>query len=194
MPERNPEVCVKKEQITEEQRNSDYVIVPVKRVMTVEGRAQRKGDVQMKKTEPHADVGSLAAHSDGTNDPAIRRARIAVKARNKPKEQFTNLMHHLTPQLVEECLVKIPRSSAPGTDGMTREQAEKNLSWLLPPVMQKIHQGNYVAPPVRRVYIPKADGKQRPIGVPQVVDRSIQAAMARILNEIYEQDFLPCSF
>jgi group II intron reverse transcriptase/maturase len=77
---------------------------------------------------------------------------------------------------------------------MTPEQARKNLSWLLRPIMQQIYQGNYVAPPVRRVYIPKVDGKQRPIGVPQVVDRAIQGAMARILNEIYEQDFLSSSY
>lgn len=149
----------------------------------------------MGKTEPHTVVGSSTAHSDGaSDDPTIRRAQIAVKARSNPKEQFNNLLHHLTPQLVEECLLEIPRSSAPGTDGMTREQAEKNLSWLLPPIMQKIHQGNHEAPPVRRVTIPKADGKQRPIGIPQVVDRAIQGSVARILNEIYEQDFLPCSF
>lgn len=103
-------------------------------------------------------------------------------------------MHHLTAPLIEECLSKIPRSSATGTDGMTRKQAQENISWLLPPILQQIHQGNYEAPPVRRVHIPKADGKQRPIGVPQIVDRSIQAATSRILNEIYEQDFLPCSF
>ncbi|MBF0107037.1 MAG: hypothetical protein HQM16_17140 [Deltaproteobacteria bacterium] len=149
----------------------------------------------MEKTEPHTVVGSSTAHSNGTSvDPAIRRAQIAVKARSNPKERFNNLMHHLTPKLVEECLLKIPRNSSSGTDKMTREQAQKHLSWLLPPIMQQIHQGNYEAPPVRRVYIPKADGKQRPIGVPQVVDRAIQGSMSRILNEIYEQDFLPSSF
>lgn len=148
----------------------------------------------MGKTEPHTVVGNSTARSDGASNPATRRARIAVKARSNPKERFNNLLHHLTPQLIEECLAKIPWSSATGTDRMTAAQARKNLSWLLPPIMQRIHQGNYEAPPVRRVYIPKADGKQRPIGVPQVVDRAIQGAMARILNEIYEQDFLSSSF
>ena len=77
---------------------------------------------------------------------------------------------------------------------MTVVQAQKNMSWLLPPLLSQINKGQYEAPPVRRVLIPKADGKQRPIGVPQVLDRGIQAAMAQTLNEIYEQDFLPCSF
>jgi group II intron reverse transcriptase/maturase len=68
------------------------------------------------------------------------------------------------------------------------------LSWLLPPILKQIHEGRYTPPPVRRVYIPKADGSRRPIGVPAVIDRAIQGAMAKVLNEIYEQDFLKCSF
>src|SRR5207249_10957808 len=63
-----------------------------------------------------------------------------------------------------------------------------------PPILKQIHEGRYTPPPVRRVYIPKADGAKRPIGVPAVIDRAIQAAMAKVLNEIYEQDFLKCSF
>ena len=77
---------------------------------------------------------------------------------------------------------------------MTAEQARKNLNWILPPILKQIHEGRYEPPAVRRVYIPKADGKQRPIGIPAVIDRAIQAAMTKILNEIYEQDFLKCSF
>jgi len=128
------------------------------------------------------------------NNPVSKRARIAAKARSNPKEKFGNLMHHLSHAMIEENLRKIPKNSAPGVDGMTVEQAQKNLSWLLPPLLSQIHKGQYLAPPVRRVLIPKTDGKQRPIGVPEIVDRSIQAGMAQILNEIYEQDFLPCSF
>ena len=77
---------------------------------------------------------------------------------------------------------------------MSVKQARENLSWLLPPILKQIHEGRYRPPPVRRVYIPKADGSKRPLGVPAVVDRAIQGAMAKVLNEIYEQDFLKCSF
>ena len=149
----------------------------------------------MKKSEPHPVAGNPAEHSVGEGkDPVSRRAAIAAKARSQPKEQFNNLLHHLTYDLVEESLAKIPRSSAVGVDEMTVEEAQKHLSWLLPPILKQIHEGRYDAPPVRRVYIPKADGKERPIGIPAVIDRAIQAAMAKILNEIYEQDFLKCSF
>jgi group II intron reverse transcriptase/maturase len=77
---------------------------------------------------------------------------------------------------------------------MTVETARQNLEWILPGIMKQLHEGRYEAPAVRRVYIPKADGGKRPIGVPQVIDRALQRATAGILNEIYEQDFLPCSF
>lgn len=77
---------------------------------------------------------------------------------------------------------------------MTVEQARENLSWLLPPILKQIHEGRYEPPAVRRVYIPKANGKLRPIGVPAILDRAIQAALTRILNGIYEQDFLKSSF
>ncbi len=145
--------------------------------------------------EPNTASGNLVGHRHRPGlDPQSKRALIAARARNQPKEKFVNLMHHLTFELIRECLERIPRKSAPGVDGMTVETALENLDWLLPPILRAIHQGKYEAPPVRRVHIPKASGGTRPIGVPEIIDRAIQAAMAQILSEIYEQDFLKCSF
>jgi RNA-directed DNA polymerase len=163
--------------------------------MIVEGRAWQEGVVQVRTREPHTEVGNSSGRSDERGqDPKPSRARIAARARVNPKEKFTSLLHHLTPELIKECLQKTPLSSATGTDGMTVSQARQNLDWLLPDILKQIHDGRYKAPAVRRVHIPKPDGRQRPIGVPQVVDRAIQAGAAAILNEIYEQDFLQCSF
>lgn len=163
--------------------------------MNVEGRAQQKGIVNVMKQEPCTAMGNLLEPSVETRlDPASRRALIAAKARKDPTAQFNNLMHHLSPDLVVENLNRMCKTTAPGHDGMTVKQAKENLSWLLPPLLSQINKGQYVAPPVKRVLIPKADGKQRPIGVPQVLDRSIQASMAQVLDEIYEQDFLSSSF
>jgi len=149
----------------------------------------------MRKSEPHTEAGNPDGRSAGKGqDPVSRRAAIAAKARSNPKEQFNNLLHHLTYELVAECLDEIPRSSAAGVDKMSVKQARENLSWLLPPILKQIHEGCYRPPPVRRVYIPKADGSKRPLGVPAVIDRAIQGAMAKVLNEIYEQDFMKCSF
>jgi group II intron reverse transcriptase/maturase len=149
----------------------------------------------MRKSEPHTEAGNPAGPSVGKGyDPVSRRAAIAAKARKNPKEQFNNLLHHLTYELVAECLNDIPNTSAAGVDGMSVKQARENLSWILPPILKQIHEGRYTPPPARRVYIPKADGSKRPLGVPAVIDRAIQGAMAKVLNEIYEQDFLKCSF
>jgi len=150
----------------------------------------------MGKQEPDTVPGNSAELSDGGRkyDPASKLARLAVIARSKPKEVLSNLMHHLTYDLVKEHLEKISNKSAPGVDGMNKEEALANLNWILPPILNAIHQGHYKAPPVRRVYIPKANGGNRPIGVPAIIDRAIQGAMTAILNQIYEQDFLPSSF
>jgi group II intron reverse transcriptase/maturase len=149
----------------------------------------------MKKLEPHSEAGNPSGPSAGKgHDPVSKRAAIAAKARKNPQEQFNNLLHHVTFELVEECLGDIPSSGAAGVDGMSVKEARENLSWLLPPILKQIHEGRYMPPPVRRVYIPKADGSKRPLGVPAVIDRAVQGAMAKVLNEIYEQDFLKCSF
>lgn len=125
---------------------------------------------------------------------AERRARIARKAKSHPKERFISLMHHLQPELIREGLKRIPRDSSAGVDGMSVECACRYLDEILPDTLKEIHQGCYAPPPAKRVYIPKADGSQRPLGIPTVIDRSIQWATARVLEEIYEQDFLDCSF
>jgi RNA-directed DNA polymerase len=142
---------------------------------------------------PNSEAGSTNGRRS-INELYGKRARLAEKARNHPKEQFVNLLHHMTPELIEGCLKSIPRNSAVGTDGMTRDVALKHLSWMLPPILTDIHLKRYEAPPVRRVYIPKADGNKRPLGIPQVIDRAIQKGMNMVLSEIYEQDFLDCSF
>jgi len=121
-------------------------------------------------------------------------ARVAALARTQPSMKFNNLMHHLTPELIKECIHAIPNGSASGVDGMSKDQVLENLNWLIPPALKAMHSGTYQAPPVRRVFIPKPDGRQRPIGVPTTFDKGCQAGIARILEGIYEQDFLNCSF
>jgi len=154
-----------------------------------------KEQLQVRKSEPYAETGNLIGRRAGERfDPVSRRAAIAARARMNSKERFNNLLNHLTYDLIRECLHEIPRMSSAGEDGMTVDQARENLSWLLRPILKQIHEGRYRPPAVKRVYIPEGNGKVRPIGIPSVLDRAIQVAMTRILNEIYEQDFLTCSF
>lgn len=83
---------------------------------------------------------------------------------------------------------------APGIDGVTAAQYEANLEANLLALLERIKSGRYVAPPVRRVYIPKADGSERPLGIPTFEDKVAQRAIVMVLEPIYEQEFLSCSF
>lgn len=144
---------------------------------------------------PHTAVGNPDQHREvkgKTLSPGL--TRIAAKARSYRQEQFNNLLHHLTPELIRDRLSKIPYNSSTGVDKLTVGQVRENLDWLLPSVMERVYKGTYGAPPVRRVSIPKPDGRKRPIGIPTVLDRVLQASMAQILEQIYEQDFLKASF
>jgi group II intron reverse transcriptase/maturase len=120
---------------------------------------------------------------------------IAAKARRETKLKFTSLCHHVTRELIWESLNNIPKRSAPGVDGISVDEAKKTFEVWIEEMLSSIHRKAYKAPPVRRVWIPKP-GKtsKRPLGVPCVADRALQRSVSLILSNIYEQDFLPCSF
>lgn len=123
-------------------------------------------------------------------------ARIAERARKEPKARFTALAHHLTEGFLRETWQGLNKRGARGVDGVSMaaygERLEENLSALVANL--KAHR--YRAPMVRRVYIPKAGNpaKLRPLGIPTVEDRLLQAAVARLLGPIYEANFLDCSY
>lgn len=124
-----------------------------------------------------------------------KQQRIAQVAQERPQEGFTSLNHYLDIEWLTEAYHRLRRNSAPGVDGQTVQQygqdLEKNLSRLL----DRAKSGEYFAPPVRRVYIPKGEGKEtRPIGMPTAEDKLLQRAVVMLLEPIYEQDFLPYSY
>jgi len=123
-------------------------------------------------------------------------ARVAEKAKADRKLQFTSLAHLLTPQFVAETWRMGNKKGAPGVDGETVEQSEANLEERLQDLHARLRGKRYHAPPVRRVEIPKGDGagRMRGLGIPTVEDRLLQAAVARILNAVYEPLFLECSY
>jgi group II intron reverse transcriptase/maturase len=120
--------------------------------------------------------------------------KIAVKAKQEPKVRFTSLAHLLTPEFLLETWRQLNRKGASGIDGETIEEFETNLEARIEDLCQRLRAGQYRAPPVRRVDIPKGEGKTRPLGIPTVEDRLLQRAVARILMAIYDQDFLGCSY
>lgn len=121
--------------------------------------------------------------------------RIAETARQHPERAFTTLAHHIDLEWLREAHRRTRKDGATGIDGQTASEYAKKLEENLQSLLDRFKSGGYRAPAVRRVYIPKGDGKQtRPIGIPTFEDKVLQRAVAMLLEAIYEQDFLDCSY
>jgi group II intron reverse transcriptase/maturase len=120
--------------------------------------------------------------------------RIRKAARQRKKERFTALFHHLTIDLFRLSFLALKRDAAPGVDGVTWQDYEADLERKLADLHTRVHRGAYRAQPSRRRYIPKADGRQRPLAVAALEDKIVQRATAAVLNQIYEEDFLGFSY
>lgn len=120
--------------------------------------------------------------------------RVRQATRQRKKEKLTALLHHVTIELLREAFFALKRDAAPGADGVTWEDYEADLEPKLADLHDRVHRGAYRAQPSRRRYIPKADGKQRPLAVAALEDKIIQKATAAVLNAIYEEDFLGFSY
>jgi group II intron reverse transcriptase/maturase len=120
--------------------------------------------------------------------------RIRKVARERKKERFTALFHHISIELLEEAFFELKEDAAPGVDRLTWKDYEAKLERNLENLHDRVHRGAYRALPSRRVYIPKPDGRQRPLAVAALEDKIVQRAVATLLNAIYEEDFLGVSY
>ena len=178
------------------------------KVLYGEGFAHRTGP------EPCAvdrEVGGEASAGGGTGQPLSRERfipgaddvpvsdrgsvsqaleRIRQAARQKRKEKFTALFHHLTIDRLGDAFNELKEDAAAGVDGLTWTEYEATLERNLEDLHAQLHRGAYRALPSRRVYIPKPDGRQRPLAVAALEDKIVQRATATVLNAIYEEDFL----
>src|SRR6202049_1196028 len=145
-----------------------------------EGRPRIKENARQPNTYP---TQSGKGVSQGLAD--VRKA-----ARENKEMKFTALLHHLTVDLLRESFYSLKRKAAPGVDGVTWQEYEDGLEDRLTDLHGRVHRGAYRAKPSRRVYIEKADRRQRPLGVAALEDKLVQQAVATILNQIYEEDFL----
>jgi len=121
-------------------------------------------------------------------------ARIRTAARLKKKERFTALLHHVTVDLLRTAYSSLKRDAAAGVDGVTWEDYGTDLERRLADLHARVHRGSYRTQPTRRQYIPKPDGRQRPLGIAAVEDKIVQRALVEMLNAIYEEDFLGFSY
>ena len=125
---------------------------------------------------------------------STKRERIAKLAREMPGVALTSLSQHIDLDWLKEAHRRTRKKCSVGVDGVTGAEYERDLESNLRSLLDRAKSGTYRAPPVRRVYIPKgSDGAQRPIGIPTFEDKVLQRAVATVLGEVYEQDFLDCS-
>lgn len=126
---------------------------------------------------------------------STRLERIAKLAQETPKRALTSLSHVIDVEFLKEAYRRTRRDAAPGVDGQSAEEYAKDLEGNLAGLLKRLKTGTYWAPPVRRVHIPKGDsGKTRPIGIPTFEDKVLQRAVTMVLEAVYEQDFLDCSW
>jgi retron-type reverse transcriptase len=150
----------------------------------VEPRAETKGNAGQQST--------CRAQSRVSVSQALERIRKV--ARERKKERFTALFHHISVELLEEAFFELKEDAAPGVDRLTWKDYEADLERNLEDLHDWVHRGAYRALPSRRVYIPKPDGRQRPLAVAALEDKIVQRAVVALLNAIYEEDFLGISY
>src|SRR6202166_4693082 len=171
---------------------SDCVVVPVNQpnkggqpsAEVGEGRAQTKENIVQSHMHPTQSGKRMSQGLDG-----VRKV-----AKERKQERFTALLHHLNVDLLRDSFYALQRKASPGVDGVTWQEYETGLEDRLVDLHSWVHRGAYRAKPSRRVYIPKADGRQRPLGIAAVEDKIVQQAVVTILNQIYEVDFKGFSY
>jgi RNA-directed DNA polymerase len=150
----------------------------------VEGSCSTKGNTE----EAHTNRTQSREHvSQGLG--GVREA-----ARRDKKQRFTALLHHVTVELLQSSYQALKKQAAAGVDGVTWSEYGEGIEQKLQELYDRIHRGSYRAQPSRRTYIPKADGRQRPLGIAALEDKIVQQAVVTVLNAIYEEDFLGFSY
>src|SRR5665648_439154 len=119
---------------------------------------------------------------------------IASKAKENPKCKFTSLAHLLTADFLIECFRELKKRKSPGIDGVTVGEYAKKLDENITDLVARLKAKQYKPQPVLRVYIPKSNGDKRPLGIPAVEDKIVQMALKKILEAIFEQDFIDTSY
>src|SRR3984957_10237070 len=171
---------------------SDSVIVAVKPTNKaeqsvaepVEPRTETKGNADQQSTRRAQDRASVSQ--------ALERVRQATRQRKK--ERFTSLLHHVDPAMLRTAFYAMKRDAAPGVDGMTWETYEQDLDRRIETLHARVQAGTYRALSSRRSYIPKEDGSKRPLAVAALEDKIVQRAVAAVLSAIHEEDFLGFSY
>jgi group II intron reverse transcriptase/maturase len=171
---------------------SDCVTVPMNQPNKEEQFSAEVGEGRTRTKENIVQSNTSPTQSGERVSQGLRGVRQASKERKQ--ERFTALLHHLSVSLLRDSFYALKRQAAPGVDGVTWREYETGLEDRLADLHSRVHRGAYQAQPSRRVYIPKADGRQRPLGIAALEDKIVQQAVVTILNQIYEVDFKGFSY
>jgi RNA-directed DNA polymerase len=164
---------------------SDQLIVPEK---------SRNGDRGKGLAGIPEDVRETASTPRGGNRLATQLATLTQRARRNSHCQFTSLAHLLTEEYLRGCLGELKKNKAPGIDGVTVKDYEAHLEENLKDLVERLKGKRYRPQPVRRVYIPKANGEKRPLGIPTLEDKIVQMGIKKIMEAIFEVDFQEMSY
>jgi hypothetical protein len=181
-------------------------------------RMVSSGSKAVRPSDRHASVGGGVAHSTeeagqrpwregaaqdslfGESNTAAPEADKTVStklaglvARARKEARLTNVVQYVDEELLRLAFGSLRKQAAPGVDGQSYEDYAMNLNWNLKDLYARLKSGRYQAPLIRRVYIPKANGKLRALGITTIEDRVVQKAVAWVLSAVFEQDFLNCS-
>jgi RNA-directed DNA polymerase len=180
---------------------SDSVIVAVKPANKVARPAAERSAAEPVAAEP-VEPRTETKGNAGQQSTCRAQSRISVsqalerirKVARERKKKFTALFHHISIDLLEEAFFELKEDAAPGVDRLTWTDYETDLERNLEDLHDRVQRGAYRALPSRRVYIPKPDGRQRPLAVSALEDKIVQRAVVALLNAIYEEDFLGISY
>ena len=175
--------------------NSDKPIVPKKGANKGSGRphlAERLEGRGLAKGNPGEQT---RFWTQGQTDLQHALDRIREAAKENKGQRFTTLWHHVyNVNRLREAYYALKREAAPGVDGETWKSYGQSLEENLNVLSERLERGTYHARPVKRIYIPKADGRQRPIGITVLEDKIVQRATVKVLEAVYEEDFLGFSY
>ncbi len=172
---------------------SDALVVPtckksaktrVTPVESMEGRGAAHGKPVPRNASPAQDG----------QDALTFLERVGQRAKDKKEERFNNLLSHIKVPLLKEAYQRLRKDAASGVDGVTWSEYGENLDARLLDLQDRVHRGSYHPQPVRRVHIPKGDGRTRPLGIPSLEDKIVQQAARMLLEPIYEREFMGFSY
>ena len=175
-----------------ERGRSDSAIVAGK----LANKAEQSAEEPMERRAEAKGNGDQQTTCRAQNRESVSQAlgRIRQAARQRKKERFTSLLHHISTDLLRLAFFELKRNAAPGVDGLTWQDYEADLERKLEDLHARIQGGAFRALPSRRRYIPKADGRQRPLAIAALEDKIVQRAAVAVLNAIYEEDFVGFSY